>query len=66
MSRKDQVVELDLEILSETDKALRVSDGDEFCWVAKSLIKNYEEVWEVGNTLEMQIPEWLAEQLNLI
>jgi hypothetical protein len=59
-------VELDLEITALTDKAVRVTDGDEYCWIAKSLIHNFDESWEVGVTYEMSIPEWVAENEGLI
>jgi hypothetical protein len=60
-------VEVDLEILGETEKALRVSDGEIKCWIAKSMIQNYEEGdWDVGDTEMMVIPEWLAENEGLV
>ena len=64
---KEQYVELDLEILNETEKAFRVTDGDIYCWIAKSQIQNYEEdEWSVGDTETMILPEWLAEDEGLI
>jgi hypothetical protein len=61
-----EVVEIDLEILLETEKAIRVTDGDKQCWIAKSLIENYDDDWEIGNTETMSVPEWLALEEGLI
>ena len=63
---KQEDVEIDLEILNETEKALRVTDGDQYCWIAKSVIQNYDEDWTTGNTELMVIPLWLAEEEGLI
>jgi len=64
---KQKFVEIDLELLNETEKAFRVTDGDLYCWIAKSMIQNYEEdEWLIGNTETMLIPLWLAEEEGLI
>lgn len=63
---KQEYIELDLEILNETDEAIRVTDGDNYCWIAKSKIQNYDEDWEDGQTETMLIPIWIAEKEGLI
>ena len=64
---RQEYVEIDLEILNETEKAFRVTDGDVYCWIAKSVIQNYEDdSWEVGDTEMMVIPYWIAEDEGLI
>jgi len=62
----EEIVEIDLEILFETEKAVSVTDGDVKCWIAKSLIENYDDDWEKGNTETMEIPEWVALEKGLI
>ena len=57
---------IDLEIRRETEKALHLSDGVIEGWVAKSLIENYDDDWEIGQTVEVEIPEWLAEDLGWV
>jgi hypothetical protein len=63
---KEEYLELDLEILNETDEALRVTDGDIYCWIAKTKIQNYDEDWTEGQTPLMVIPIWIAEKEGLI
>jgi hypothetical protein len=64
---KQYHVELDLEILNETEDALRITDGDLYCWVPKGLIQNYdEEDFLVGKTPVFLLPIWFAEKEGLI
>ena len=63
---KQEYVELDLEIVNETDEAFRITDGDVYCWIAKSKIQNYDEDWTQGQTELMVIPIWIAEKEGLI
>jgi hypothetical protein len=64
---RQEYVEIDLEILNETEKAFRITDGDIYCWIAKSVIQNYEDdEWGIGDTETMVIPIWLAEDEGLI
>ena len=63
---KQEYIELDLEIMNETEEAFRVTDGDVYCWIAKSKIQNYDEDWTQGQTETMVIPIWIAEKEGLI
>ena len=58
--------EISLEIVYETDESLYFSDGELDGWVAKRLIPNYDPDWEVGQTVEAEIPVWLAEKVGWI
>lgn len=63
---KQEHIELDLEILNETEEAIRVTDGDIYCWIAKAKIQNYDDDWGQGQTESMLIPIWIAEKEGLI
>lgn len=65
MGNKD-LVEIDLTIKAETDMALLVDDGCiEEVWLPKSQIQ-YDEDAEVGDTIIVDVPEWLALDKGLI
>lgn len=55
--------EITVEILRESERAILVSDGDAQEWLPKSQIE-YEG--EVGQTITITIPEWIAKEKNLI
>lgn len=55
--------EINLEILRESDRAILVSDGDVQEWLPKSQL---EYDGEVGQTVVVTMPEWLAKEKNLI
>ena len=61
MSR--ETTEITLEILRESARAIQVTDGDVTEWLPKSQLE-YEG--EVGQTVMVTIPEWLARERNLI
>jgi hypothetical protein len=52
------VVEFELDLLSETDRAWRVFDGSLEMWLPKSQVERH------GN--HFMVPRWLAEQRGLI
>lgn len=58
MKRNHKIITVQAELLHETDKAYRVDVGDGGVWVPKSQCE-----YEDG---ELQIPEWLAEEKELI
>ena len=58
-------VELDLEQLAETGKALRVSDGIITEWVPKSQLEDDPEHLDNG-LVRIVIPEWLAMEKGFI
>jgi len=63
-------VEITVEILIQTPDAVFVSDGNREEWIPKSLITNpewndWEEI-EAGNTIAIQIPEWVAVEKELV
>lgn len=58
---------LDLEILQITDEAAWLTDGVTRAWVQKRLIPNWDWGWELGpQTVEADIPEWLAQKVGWI
>ncbi len=53
---------------AETDKAWMVDGGtDERVWLPKSQIMDYSEnEYKSGDTIEIEVPEWLAFKKGLI
>jgi hypothetical protein len=52
-------IDIAVTIEHETDMALLVYDGDTKTWVPKSQIQ-YDEDAQVGDTIDIEMPEWLA------
>lgn len=57
-------IELAVEIIGETDQALRVYDGNVTAWIPKSQIT---DTCEVNGKIEtIFIPEWIANDKGLL
>lgn len=56
---KDNLVDIEVEILSETDKAWRVHDGVRAVWVPKSQVE-IELTHGSNRLVVLTMPEWLA------
>jgi len=55
------------EIKVETDDALMINAGfDKDTWIPKSQILDYSDDYKLGDTIEIEIPEWLALDKGLI
>lgn len=54
-------VEIAVEILAESDKAYKITDGSVTCWIPKSQITD-----EALDKSSIFIPEWLAKEKGLI
>lgn len=63
MSRDNNKIEITVEILRESERAIYVTDGDVKEWLPKSQIE-YEG--EVGQTVVVTMKEWIAEDKGLI
>jgi hypothetical protein len=61
-------IEVTIEILGKTPQALRVTDGVTTDWIPKALIEEDARLdsYEIGQTYEVTIPEWLALKKGLI
>ena len=55
----DNIVEIHLEVLDESDAAYKVTDGDAVVWVPKSEVEPANPC-EIGDTEVFEVPEWLA------
>lgn len=66
---KTNTTEITVEILIQTPDAVFVSDGKREKWLAKSEITNPKaDGWEkvrAGDTIAIQIPEWIAVEKGL-
>jgi hypothetical protein len=63
MSRHDEV-EIACELVHETDRALLINDGRQEVWVPRSQILDQKE--KNGVLESITIPEWLAEEKDLV
>jgi hypothetical protein len=63
ISNNQDLVELCLCVVFETELSIKVSDGKRSCYLAKSLLEDWPDVGHTGDVL---IPEWLALQKGLI
>ena len=67
---KSTDIELDVELLSWTQRAIKVYDGAVEVWIPKSLVvepllEDLEEL-KIGAIFTLIIPEWKAKQGGLI
>lgn len=53
------------EIRRVTDKAVLVHDGTQEAWIPRSQIEDPEE-FEIGENVEVLMPEWLAKEKGLL
>lgn len=58
------LVEIDVEVIAETGKAMLVNDGEKQVWIPISQIKDQCE--ENGKITSIFITEWLATEKGLI
>lgn len=59
------VVDVDVKIIRETERAFLVDDSKVETWIPKSQIEDVD-TFEVGEETTITIPEWLAEENGLI
>lgn len=62
---KEGTAELTLEILGESERAWKVTDGDVVTWLPKSQLIEPPQDLRNGTFL-FQLPEWLAKERDLI
>ncbi len=60
----DDLVEITVEVIRETDRAYLVSDGEIEAWVPISQV--YDETALSSGARLLEIPAWIAEQQGLI
>jgi hypothetical protein len=65
---KSNVADYDLLYVSETEKALavRISEDHEMFWVPKSQIEYEDKNYKRHQLIKVTMPDWIAEQHNLI
>jgi len=59
-------IEIAVDIIHATDKAVLVNDGRKNNWIAKGQISDYTDELEVGHSITIFIPEWLAERKGML
>lgn len=64
MNKAIDMIEIEVEILAETPKAIRVSDGETTDWIPRSMISNME--MKRDKFAEITIPEWFAQERGFI
>ena len=65
MWSKNMNEEYELEYLGETELSIHVFDGDNECWLQKSMIVYDDLEYKVGELVAIEIPQWLAVDKNL-
>jgi len=61
------LVEIDVEYITETDDAIMVTDSVREVWIPKSfLIDFWHENLKNGDCITIEIPEWMAQEKELI
>ena len=62
------MVDIDIELLNQTDLAIHVYDGSRIAWIPKSQIEDPEDMsyYGDGESLTITVPEWLAREKELI
>lgn len=63
---KSYIYEFPLEFVRETERAICVTDGDSQFWLPKSQLESEWDGAEVGEIVEVAIPEWLAIEKEMI
>ena len=61
-----EMVEVFGKIEATTDVAILINDGTKETWIPLSQITYVEYEYEVGEEVELKIPEWLAYKNGLI
>ncbi len=60
VERRDSIIKSKLEIISESNRAIRVKNHDnELIWLPKSQIIERISINDIGTTKELSIPSWL-------
>lgn len=62
----NEIVEVTGKVLAKTPGAILINDGDRDAWLPISQIQNYDESWKMGETVDLEIPEWLATEKELV
>ena len=64
----NDMIELSVEIKAQSEKGLQVYDGKKLFWLPKSQTVCETHEWhqlKTGDTIDISIPEWLAEKHDL-
>lgn len=65
-------VEIDVEVIGETEEAIQITDGDIECWIPKSALKDVDEGYlgpedaKAGASGTISIGQKLAENRGLV
>lgn len=59
MAKKRELVDVEAELMGETEKAFRIYDGAKTEWVPKSYV-------EMNDNGTFTMPEWLAQEKGFI
>lgn len=62
-----EYVEISCEVRIKTDKAILINDGANEAWIPRSQIEDPDpEDMQIGETIILLIPEWIAKEKGLI
>ncbi len=58
-------IEIWVELIMITNAAILINDGQTEAWLPKSQIE-YDDDAEPGDTIDIEMPEWLAVEKDLV
>ena len=67
--KQNKFITVSVEFEHQTAKALLINDGDESCWIPKSVIEDgfdFNKDYQKEEILHLKLPEWIAKKNNLI
>jgi hypothetical protein len=62
---RDDLLDFSGEFMAASDSAILVDVEGEEVWLPKSVVGDFDDA-EPGDTIDLKIPEWLAEDRGLI
>lgn len=62
----DETTWIEIEVKHFTESAILCEHGQGECWIPKSQIRDYSDEVVLGEIIEIEIPEWLAADKDMI
>lgn len=64
--RDKTTVWIEVDVRAVTDRGIMVYNGKRTSWIPKSQIMDYEDDLEIGVGINIELPEWLAIEKELV
>jgi hypothetical protein len=66
MSKNHDLIEIEVKLLKETEKAIFVEGDETMCWLPKSEVEFDPDWVGTASRHDIELPEWLATEKGLI